>query len=45
MIFIERCKKGVRMKMVRIIERVKVSKNQVGEMNRTNNRDPITKSN
>jgi|TARA_B100001750_G_scaffold230886_1_gene227751 hypothetical protein len=44
MMFIDRCKKGVRMNIVMRMGRVNVSKNQFGEINRSNSRDPITKS-
>jgi len=44
MMFIDRCKKGVRRNIVMRMGRVNVSKNQFGEINRTNSRDPITKS-
>ena len=44
MIFSDRCKKGVRRNIVMRMGRVNVSKNQFGEINRTNSRDPITKS-
>ena len=44
MMFIDRGKNGVRRNIVMRMGRVNVSKNQFGEINRTNSRDPITKS-
>ena len=44
MMFIDKCNKGVRRNIVMRMGRVSVSENQFGEINRTNSRDPITKS-